>query len=122
MKEESFYVFWQLFAPEKEFSNRYRACEQLWHGMNESSRRMIFAELKSRSCEKGLRRAGKKNPYFYLADWRPRGVSWLQPAEIGRLLDQEVPLAVCRNPDTGRYGTVTKEEAELFGLEVHHEM
>ena len=121
MEENTFYAFWQLFNPQREYANRYRACEKLWNDMSDKAHQLIIAQLRQQTAN-GQPPRHKKNPYFFLADWRPRQPDWLQPAEVARLLSLHIPLAVCRNEVTNRFGTVTKEEAELLGLEVHHWM
>ena len=60
----------------------------------------------------------EKNPYFYLIDWQPPQPRWLSPKEVGSLLAQHVPLAVCRNVQANCYGTVTKEEAKMLPPQV----
>lgn len=119
--EADFITFWHLYAPDKQFSNRYRACERLWNAKEEKSRTLILRELEKEQV--GDHPPGHtKNPYFYLVDWTPPKAHWLTPMETGHLLAQGIPLAVCRNPETQRFGTVTKEDADTHGLEVHHYM
>ena len=64
----------------------------------------------------------EKNPYFFLIDWQPPQADWLAPKQVAHLLAQKLPLAVCFHPRTHRFGTVTKADAELHGLDVHHYM
>ena len=45
--ELTFINFWHLYAPRKEFSNRYRACERLWQAMDEKRRALIMRELEN---------------------------------------------------------------------------
>ena len=119
--EYKFIVFWHLYAPQKEFKNRYQCSERVWKAMDEWKKRIIMLQLeKDKAASPPI--AHKKNPYFFLVDWEPPQPHWLTPAETGYLMAQHVPLAVCRNPKTQRFGTVTKEEAETFALEVHHWM
>ena len=40
-----FLDFWHLYAPLKEFSNRYLACKRLWESMDEASCEGILKEL-----------------------------------------------------------------------------
>ena len=117
-----FIVFWRAYAPQKEFKNRYQACEKVWSEKTEQKRRLILLGLEKERTEGSARPVHKKNPYFYLIDWKPPQPHWLSPAEVGHLLAQEVALAVCRNTETGRFGVVTRREAEDYGLEVHHFM
>lgn len=119
--KHDFIEFWRLYAPLTEFKNRYYACEKLWNQMDERRQLLILRGLvqeNKHSCSI----IRKKNPYFFLVDWKGPTPHWLSPAETDRLLHQEIPLAVCRNPETMRYGVVTKEEADMYILEVHHYM
>jgi len=116
-----FIDFWHLYAPMREFKNRYRCCEKVWNAMDEPKRRLIMRELAKERAERSPP-VRKKNPYFYLTDWQPPQPQWLSPKEVGYLMSEHVPLAVCRNPATQRFGTVTRKEAEEYGLEVHHWM
>lgn len=117
-----FIDFWHLYAPDKQFSNRYRACEQLWTAKSERDRSLIIRGLQNIPAERSPPQHRTKNPYFFLIDWQPPQPHWLSPKETGNLLAQQIPLAVCRNPITQRFGTVTKDEADIFALEVHHYM
>ena len=117
-----FIHFWHLYAPQREFKNRYQACEKVWEQIDEKKRSLILGELAKERNEASTPPVHKKNPYFYLMDWQPPQPHWLTPAEVGYLLAQNIPLAVCRNTTTNRFGTVTRAEAESHGLEVHHYM
>ena len=117
----SFKEFWRLYAPLKEFKNRYKACEKLWEAMDDRAREWIARGLEKEQAESPPP-IHRKNPYFYLTDWEPPQPQWLAPNEVGRLLAQHIPLAVCLNAEKGIYGTVTKEEAALYELKVHHYM
>lgn len=119
--EYVFIHFWHLYAPQKEYKNRYQCCERLWNEMDEQRKRLIMQQLeKDHAANPSV--VHKKNPYFYLVDWEPPQPHWLTPTETGHLMAQHVPLAVCRNPKTQRYGIVTKEDVEMYALEVHHWM
>ncbi len=117
-----FLDFWHLYAPRKEFSNRYLACKRLWEEMDEAKCEGILRELEQKRNKEQIPEVYEKNPYFYLIDWQPAQPQWLSPREVGYLLAQHVALAVCRNPQTNCFGTVTKTDAELYQLEVHHYM
>ena len=117
-----FLDFWHLYAPLKEFSNRYMACQRLWEAMDESYREGILRELDHQRKTESVPAPHRKNPYFYLIDWQPPQPHWLSPREVGSLLAQHVRLAVCRNVQADCFGTVTKEEADLLQLKVHHYM
>ena len=60
--------------------------------------------------------------YGMPCDWEPPQAQWLSPKEVGHLLAQKIPLAVCFNPHTHSFGTVTKADAEMHNLSVHHYM
>lgn len=120
--EYKFIDFWHLYAPQREFKNRYQACEKVWNRMDEKKRDLILSQLAKERSESSVPPKHKKNPYFYLIDWQPPQPHWLTPAEVGYLMAQKVALAVCRNAATNRFGTVTREEAESYGLDVHHFM
>ena len=119
--ELTFIHFWHLYAPRKEFANRYHACERLWLAMDEKRRTQIMRELENEQTERSPPEH-TKNPYFYLIDWAPPKPQWLTPQQTGHLLAQGIALAVCRNPQTNRFGTLTKAEADALELEVHHYM
>lgn len=117
----AFIDFWHLYAPQKEFKNRYQCSERVWKAMDERKQRLIMHQLeKDHTAIPPV--LHKKNPYFFLVDWEPPQPHWLSPTETGHLMAQHVPLAVCRNLKTQRFGTVTREEAETYALEVHHWM
>ena len=119
--EYKFIDFWHLYAPQKEFKNRYQCSERVWKAMDEWKKRIIMLQLeKDKAASPPV--AHMKNPYFFLIDWQPPQPHWLSPKEVGYLLAQHVTLAVCRNTRTNSFGTVTKAEAEQYGLEVHHWM
>ena len=94
-----FLDFWHLYAPRKEFSNRYLACKRLWEEMDEAKCEEILRELTQKRSKEQIPEVYEKY-----------------------LLAQHVALAVCRNPQTNCFGTVTKTDAELYQLEVHHYM
>ena len=117
-----FIDFWHLYAPQKQYHNRYLACQRLWETMDDKACEGIIKELEKKRASQPVPSANEKNPYFFLIDWQPAKAHWLTPAETGYLMAQKIPLAVCRNPETKRFGVVTKTEAETYGLEVHHYM
>ena len=117
-----FLDFWHLYAPQKQYHNRYLACKRLWEQMDEADCAAILRELEQKRSREQTPEVYEKNPYFYLIDWQPAQPQWLSPREVGYLLAQHVALAVCRNPRTNCFGTVTKTDAELYQLEVHHYM
>jgi hypothetical protein len=119
--ENLFIDFWHLYAPAEQYRNRYLACQRLWDAMEETDRALILKELAAKQ-EASQPVKNEKNPYFYLIDWEPPQAQWLSPKEVGHLLAQKIPLAVCFNPHTHSFGTVTKADADIFALEVHHYM
>ena len=50
--DTQFITFWHLYAPLKQFSNRYRACEQLWATKDESTREGIIRTLHKERLER----------------------------------------------------------------------
>ena len=120
--KERFIDFWHMYAPQKQYHNRYLACKKLWETMDDAVCEGILKELERQQRTANVPAVHEKNPYFYLIDWHKKEPQWLSPKETGYLLAQHVALAVCRNPKTNTYGVVTKTEAEQNGLEVHHFM
>jgi len=114
-------VFWRTYAPLPQYHNRFLVCRQLWDSMDEADCNTILNELNRQHIREPTA-LNAKNPYFYLIDWQPAGLHWLAPKEVGRLLAEHVPLAVCLNPRTHTFGTTTRSEAEAYGLQVHHYM
>lgn len=90
--------------------------------MDEKDCNLILQELERKREKEQTPTENEKNPYFYLIDWQAPQPHWLSPKEVGFLLAQHLPLAVCRNVQTNSFGTVTKAEADQLGLEVHHYM
>lgn len=117
-----FIEFWHLYAPLKQYHNRYLACQKLWEMMDDNICDGILKELENQHSIEQTLNSNEKNPYFFLLDWQPLQPHWLSPKEVGYLLAQHVPLAVCHNKRTNSFGTVTRREAEEYGLEVHHFM
>ena len=116
----NFNEFWRLYAPPKEYYNRYQACRKYWEGLSAERREQILRSLREECVAPCWQEGGRKNPYFYLVDWQPPQPRWLTPNEVWYLQTQHIPLAVCRDPQSGRYGTLVKTEAEKHGLEIHH--
>ena len=89
---------------------------EAWRKLNPRFKKALIAEFDKPN---GLRKARAD---WQITDFAALKPQWLTPAETGHLLAEHIPLAVCRNPETQRFGTVSREEADLFALEVHHYM
>ena len=74
-----FIEFWHSYVPQKQYHNRYLACQKLWESMDETASIKIIAELNNDSEE---HQAHEKNPYFYLIDWETAQPHWLTPKEV----------------------------------------
>ena len=79
------------------------------------------------AVEKAPAAAEGRNPYYFLSDEdflksdtpkRTAKPQWLSGDEIDSRLRDGIPLAVCRNPETGMFGTVTKDDADKFKLTI----
>ena len=119
--ENQFMDFWHLYAPQAQYHNRFLACRRLWETKSKQERALIMNELAQKQTANPLS-YNEKNPYFFLIDWQPPQSDWLAPKQVAHLLAQKIPLAVCFNPRTNSFGTVTKADAERHGLDVHHYM
>ena len=119
--ETPFIDFWHLYAPQAQYHNRFLACRRLWTDMDETHRSLIMKELAEKQKTDHPAPNGK-NPYFFLIDWQPPQPEWLSPRQVGCLLAQHIPLAVCFNPKTNAFATVTRQDADMHGLTVHHYM
>ena len=122
-----FNLFWEKFNPSPEFNRRKNACKQIWQTLPESWRKLATDRAGSHSSE--------RNPLFYLRDEdflkeggpdsspaEKTSPTWLQGTAIDEAMRDGIPLVVCRNPETGKFGTVTKEDAEKFNLNILREM
>ncbi len=116
-----FMEYWRLYAPQRQYQNRFMACRRLWDEMDDESCNAIVRELNERHI-RAPTAVNEKNPYFYLTDWQPPQPDWLTPAQAGRLLADQVPLAVAYDSHTQTYRTCTRTEAEAYRLKVHHYM
>ena len=74
-----------------------------------------------------------RNPLYYLqdedflrlqapSDAKVSAPEWLEGAAIDDALRAGIKLCVCKNPETGLFGTISKEQAEKFGLEKLRDM
>jgi len=106
-----FILFWRLYAPLRDYSNRYRACERLWNAMDEHAKALILRQLGKENAERSPPER-RKNPYFFLIDWQPP-----QPTNYnGRALQKGVRYVIALWD--GKWGTYTEEEARAYGMEV----
>ena len=48
--------------------------------------------------------------------------TWLTGVQQDELLRDGVPVVVCQNPLTGKFGAVTKDDADKFGLTIKRQM
>ena len=121
----TFSSFFKLFSPNGEYKTYEHECKKLWQNMTESWR--ILAQSRARLFM-------DRNPLFYLRDEDFLRVGetaknktrsspqWLTGGQQDECLRAGIILAVCRNPETGKFGTVTKEDAEKFNLNILREM
>ena len=116
-----FMDYWRLYAPQRQYSNRFLACRRLWEAMDCDTCNAIVRELEQRHIREPTA-VHEKNPYFYLTDWQPPQPEWLTPAQTSRLMAERVPLAVAYDPHSQTYRTCTRSEADSYGLKVHHYM
>ena len=120
--KENFMDFWRAYAPQKQYHNRFLACRRLWDAMDDDACERILEELNRKRIRDPALASNEKNPYFFLLDWQPPQPRWLSPKQVGYMLSQHIPLAVCFNPLTNCFGTVTKSDAEEHHLQIHHYM
>ena len=121
----TFFDFFNLFSPNGEFKSYEKACKKIWDKIPQDWRQLAIQ--KARDSTPG------RNPYYFLADEDflrvgPKNETtiqkptWLTGEEIDAALRAGIPLAVCRNPETNLFGTVTKEHAEQFKLTIKRTM
>ena len=121
----TFSSFFKLFSPNGEYRTYERECKKLWQNMPESWKSLAVG------------RAGQfmdRNPLYYLQDEdylhigepadknKKSSPQWLTGEQQDECLRAGIILVVCRNPETGKFGTVTKEDAEKFNLNILREM
>lgn len=117
----TFSSFFNLFSPNGEYRTYEKKCKQLWETLPESWKNLAVG------------RAGQfmdRNPLFYLQDEdylhigepadknKKSSPQWLTGEQQDECLRAGIVLAVCRNPETGMFGTVTKEDADKFKLTI----
>ena len=120
-----FNKFWDSFSPSGEYNRRKKACKELWQKMPKDWQELAKVRASDHPTQ--------PNPLFWLRDEEylrvgsknqeaPAQPYWLTGEEQDECLKAGIILVVCQIPQTNRYGTVTKEDAEKFGLTIHHQM
>ena len=124
----TFLEFFKIFSPNGEYKSYEISCKKIWEKMPEDWRKLAI--------ERGSSVSVDRNPLFYLRDedFLKVGTAdaktakgeiaphWLSGEEQDDCLRAGIALVVCKNEKTDRYGVVTKEEAEKFGLTIKREM
>jgi len=116
-----FETFWKNYSAVGGMRKYKRACVSVWKKMPENWRAL--------AAERAKEHAAERNPYWWLKDedfLRVDGGAqaaaekphWLSGVEQDDCLRGGIALAVCKNPETGLFGTVTKSDAEKFGLAI----
>ena len=118
-----FETFWNNYAVVGGMRKYKTACRKVWQKLPEAWRCLAAERAKEHDPE--------RNPYWWLKDedflridgGKSSSVAsekphWLSGVEQDDCLRGGIAMAVCRNPETGLFGTVTKSDAEKFGLEV----
>ena len=131
-----FLQFWENFDPDQQFDNVKKKCYDYWrNNMDEYARELAVANA-------NLHDPGT-NPYFWLTNQRyynpgpkfmkkleagagrveevteaPRVPHWLTGQEQDENRRLGIPMMCCRNPETRKFGVLTKEEQEYFGYEL----
>ena len=125
--QTDFDIFWANFAPPAPFRKYKTACRKFWDSKDMTN------DWRARAAEKAKNHLPDRNPYWFLHDYdflndgtigmKPEDIptpTWLNGAEQEECIRAGIQLAVCRNPQTGLFGTVTKQDADLFKLQIHH--
>ena len=125
--QTDFDIFWANFAPPAPFRKYKTACRKFWDSKDMTN------DWRARAAEKAKNHLPDRNPYWFLHDYdflndgtvgmKPEDIptpTWLNGTEQEECIRAGIQLAVCRNPQTGLFGTVTKQDADLFKLQIHH--
>ena len=125
--QTDFDIFWANFAPPAPFRKYKTACRKFWDSKDMTN------NWRARAAEKAKDHLPDRNPYWFLHDYdflndgtigmKPEDIptpTWLNGAEQEECIRAGIQLAVCKNPQTGLFGTVTKQDADLFKLQIHH--
>jgi len=107
--EYSFNDIWRRLNPQGEFIRRINACGKLWGGLALHRRKHIYDTIQA------LKAQGKyvnPNPLFAIKD-----NDTAEPTDWnGHVLEKGVQYITAKY--NGRWGLYSKEDVELFGLEV----
>ena len=125
MHASLFESFWALYDSDKKWSRSKHRTRQLFEQLPEDWQRLAIEKAKDPPPD--------RDPYWYLKDEdflrvgygkkeAPAQPHWLTGEEQDECLKSGIILVVCRIPQTNRYGTVTKEDAEKFGLTILRQM
>lgn len=121
-----FFDYWKLASPNGEYNSYKAAAIKNWNSMQEEWRKL--------AVERVVNKLPERNAYYYLVDEdflrespavsasnyagkKNTSPEWLSNEQQYSLLQDGEVLKFCKRPGGG-FGTVTKEDAETFGLEV----
>ena len=119
-----FNEFWAAYKPLPMYNNRKKKCYELFGTMPRDWQLL--------AVKKASQHLPDTNPFFWLQEETflrdsvgvaaktepPQKPHWLSPPEQEDCLRGGVVVVVCKNPETGLFGAVTKEDAEKFKLNV----
>ena len=124
---DSFSEFWAAYKPLPEYDNRKIKCYEQWQKIPESWRVLALQNAENHAVN--------TNPFFWLreeaflrvgakkvCDTPKLSPHWLSGVEQDDCLRAGITLVVCRNPETGKFGTVTKDDADKFKLQILRKM
>ena len=104
----SFDYMWELLNPSHQFSDRKNACQNLWNSLSLQRQRQIYSHLRDK---RGRGEEIEENPYVAINNANPHPFNW-----NGHVLEKGVQYITAKY--NGRWGLYTKEDVEIFGLEV----
>ena len=120
-----FDIFWANFAPTAPFRKYKTACRKFWDSKDMTN------DWRARAAEKAKQHPPDRNPYWFLHDYDflnngcvmdaepvSNKPDWLNGDEQTNCMQAHIPLAVCWNPDTKKYGVVTLDQAQRLGLQI----
>lgn len=129
---DDFLDFWKKYNPQPQFDNRKIKCYEQWQKLPQDWRALAL--------DKAEMHVPDTNPFFWLKEETflrisispvvvpmgktppPEKPQWLSGTELEDCLRGGIRLVVCRNPETGKFGTVTVDDAQKFNLEIHHQL